>query len=229
MVEIVAFHACPLCKKRDDAYHFLCCPILCDSPRGKKQFANLKSNCSKFKLSPFIWDIYRQATHQGDVTIPEGLPKKFKMQVSMMVRTQKELGWDNFLFGRISHHWRELQQIEPTLSDNGQVELIKFWGHLFNYYCDLWRDRCYYADLIQRQMEDQDLNIEIGQLLKRDWTVLHRKDRTLREQAPDVTAPTDLKKNWIFQVTCAFEFAALSCDSTQKNLFDFGFAVFDPV
>lgn len=220
---------CPLCQKKDDAYHFLSCSILCNSPRGKKQFEILKTNCSRIKLSPFIWDIYKQATHLGDVFIPEGLPKKYQMQVRMMLRTQKELGWKNFLFGRIHNSWRDLQKIEPIHSTNGQVELEKFWGYLFNYYCELWRDRCYYADIIQRQIEDQELNTEIAQFLKRDWTLLSRKDRNLEQQAPDITASTDLKKNWLFQVTCAFEFAALSCDSTQKNLFDFGFAVFDPV
>ena len=44
-----------------------------------------------------------------------------------------------------------------------------------------------------------------------------------------MTAPTEHKKSWLFQVECAFEFSELSLDSTQRNLFDFGFAVFDPV
>ena len=128
---------CPLCHNRDHPYHFLSCSVLCDSPRGRKQFEKLKSNCSKIGLSPFIWDIFKQATYLGEVHIPEGLPRKFKMQVSMMIRTQKELGWKNFLFGRISTSWKDIQRLEPTSSDNGQVELTKFWGHLFNYYCDL--------------------------------------------------------------------------------------------
>ena len=119
--------------------------------------------------------------------------------------------------------------MEPTTSRNGKIDLTRFWGYLFNYYCDLSRDRCYYADLIQRQIEDHDLNVEIDRIMNQEWTILHRRDRNLKNQAPALTASTDHKKSWLFQTKCAFEFAELSVDSSQKNLFDFGFAVFDPV
>ena len=119
--------------------------------------------------------------------------------------------------------------MEISTSNNGQIELTIFWGHLFNFYCDLWRDRCYYMDLLQRKLEEQDLNTEIERVLKRDWTALHRRDRELQNQVSENTASTAHKKVWLFQVECAFEFAQLSLDSKQRNIFDFGFAVFDPV
>ena len=84
-------------------------------------------------------------------------------------------------------------------------------------------------DLLQRQLKHQELNTEIARVLKRDWTVLLRRDRELKSQVPEITASTAHKKGLLFQVERAFEFADISLDSTQRNLFDFGFAVFDPV
>ena len=100
---------------------------------------------------------------------------------------------------------------------------------MFNYYCELWRDRCFYSDLLLRQAEQQELDIEITQARKRDWSTLTRRDRQLLEQIPENTASTAHKKSWLFQVECAFEFAELSIDISQRNLFDLGFAIFDPV
>lgn len=131
--------------------------------------------------------------------------------------------------GRISKNLKLVQRIEKPNSANGIEVLPLLWGHLFDYYCDVWRDRCFYADLLQRQMEYKELDMEITQVLKRDWTVLHRKDRGLLYQIPENTASTAHKKGWLFQVECAFEYADFSLDFTQRNLFDFGFGIFDPV
>lgn len=122
---------CPLCSQIDHPYHFLGFPILWESPRGQQQFKILKSKCAKIVLSPFIWDIFKQAMHLDDVSIPEGLPKNSHIQVIMILKNQKELGWKNFLLGRITRTWKLVQRIKTSDSANGTEELPIFWGHLF--------------------------------------------------------------------------------------------------
>ena len=114
------------------------CKKLWESPRGRKNYNILKSNCSKIGLSPFLWNVFQQALKKDDVRIPEGVPKQYHIQVSILLRNQRALGWTNFLVGRVTKDWKIMQRIEkseePRTCD-GAVHL--FWGHLFNYYCEL--------------------------------------------------------------------------------------------
>lgn len=65
--------------------------------KRKERFKILKSKGSKISLSPFIWDIFKQATHLDGVRLPEGLPKNLHIQVRMILKNQKDIGWKKIL------------------------------------------------------------------------------------------------------------------------------------
>ena len=83
--------------------------------------------------------------------------------------------------------------------------------------------------MLQREEEHCLLDIEINNFVKRDWSGLARSDRDLRMLIPLNTAPTAIKKRWLYNVQCAFEKAFYALDTSQKSLFDFGFGLYDPV
>ena len=150
--------------------------------------------------------------------------------MQMLIGNQKQLGWENFLVGRICYDWSLVQKMvtsETTSKCDAGIHL--FWRVLFGYYCQLWRDRCFYASMLQREEEHCLLDIEITNYVNRDWSGLARSDRELRMHIPKNTATTAIKKRWLYNVQCAFEKASFALDTSQKSLFDFGFGLYDPV
>ena len=186
---------CPLCGEVDNTYHFLRCQSLHRSPRGERGFKKLKSDCAKLGVSPLLWDIYVQASKNNHVSIPPGTDKKHQLTMQMLIGNQKQLGWENFLVGRICYDWSLVQKMvtsEVTSKCDAGIHL--FWRVLFGYYCQLWRDRCFYASMLQREEEHCLLDIEITNYVNRDWSGLARSDRELRMHTPKNTATTAIKK-----------------------------------
>ena len=65
---------CELCGCEDSKLHFMSCVKLNASNQGKQLFQNLKSEISKFRISPIFWDIITQALREETVSIPAGTP-----------------------------------------------------------------------------------------------------------------------------------------------------------
>ena len=150
--------------------------------------------------------------------------------MQILIGNQKQLGWENFLVGRICYDWFLVQKmVTSEVPRKCDTSLHLFWRVLFVYYCQLWRERCFYVTMLQREEESSVLDEEIKNMEKRDWTRLVREDRELLDIVPPKTATTAHKKRWLYNVQCAFEKASFSLDVTQKSLFDFGFATYDPI
>ena len=144
---------------------------------GIKSFI-LKADCSKIGVSPLLWDIFTQLMENEDVRVPLGVSSKHSIQIGMLLQNQREIGWENFLFGRISYDWNIIQKmVTSEVPRKCDTSLHLFWRVLFVYFCQLWRERCFYVTMLQREEESNVLDVEIKNMEKRDWTRLAREDR----------------------------------------------------
>ena len=77
------------------------CPNLLKTIQVQKIFRILKAEISDLNISPIFWDILKQALTEDTVRIPEGTPGTIIFQVRFLLANQKDIGWENFILGRM--------------------------------------------------------------------------------------------------------------------------------
>ena len=89
-----------------------------------------------------------------------------------------------------------MQKIETSeMPSKCDTALHLFWRALFVYFCQLWRERCFYVTMLQREEESNVLDVEIANMENRDWSGLTREDRDLFQIVPPKTASTAHKNS----------------------------------
>ena len=107
----------------------------------------------------------------------------------------------------------------------------KIWKPVLKYIAELWRTRCYYVDRQLLREEEQSLDEQIAEALRKDFSHLPIIDRRLfkEQNIPKSNSSPAHKKFWLFSIECAKEKQSYMIDQNQNTLLDHGFAVFDPV
>ena len=223
---------CELCGTQDSPSHFMRCKNLHKTIQGKKLFQILKAEISNLNISPIFWDILKQALTEETVRIPEGTPGEISFQVRFLLANQKEIGWENFVVGRLVKNWEQIafKKKDPMTSGKCQ-HFPKIWKSVLKYIADLWRSRCYYVDRQRLEEEERSLDEQIASELKKDFSILPIQDKRLFDEnnIPKNNSTTAHKKCWLFSVANAYEKQFYMLDNNHNTLFDHGFAIFDPI
>ena len=136
--------------------------------------------------------------YEWGLRVPLGFSRKHEIQLSILLHNQREIGWENFLFGRVCYDWHIIQKmVTSEVPRKCDTALHLFWRALFVYFCQLWRERCFYVTMLQREEESHTLDVEIASMENRDWSGLAREDRNLFHIVPPKTATTAHKKRWL--------------------------------
>ena len=84
---------------------------------------------------------------------------------------------------------------------------------------------------IEERNEQRTLDEQIHTLSNCEYTVLPRSDRVLFEEknVPKLNSTTAHKKCWVFNVTCAIDRQYYMVDHEKRTLYEYGFAITDPI
>ena len=165
------------------------------------------------------------------VCVPQGTPKNLKFQLQVLIKNQSEIGWDNFILGRIIFNWENFAfQKETKKKIEETTAFQKIWQEIFRYLAEMWRVRCAFAAEVSESEKKRSLDEQICILKEYDFTVLPRSDRLLfdSKNVPDITSTPAHKKCWIFNTQCAIEKQTYMLDPDQQTLYEYGFAVTYP-
>ena len=174
----------------------------------------------------------KQALFTGHVRLPEGTPGETKFQISILLANQKEIGWENFVLGRLVKNWEQVAFKKNENMTSGKCQHFpKIWKFVLKYIADLWRLRCYYVDKQRLAAEEKSIDEQIATEIQRDHSMLPLQDRKLFDDIhiPKQHSTTAHKKSWLFSVTNAYTKHYYSLDHSQQTLFDHGFAIYEPV
>ena len=164
--------------------------------------------------------------------MPEGTPAEAKFQFLILLANQKELGWENFVLGRLAKNWSQVAfKTNENMTSGKCQHFPKIWKFVLKYIADLWRLRCYYVDKQLLAAEEYSLDEQIASEMQKDFSILPIQDRKLFDEnnVPKNNSTTAHKKCWLFSVANAYTRQFYSLDHSQKTLFDHGFAIYDPI
>ena len=186
---------------------------------------------SKLDVSPNFWNIITQALTGQSVCVPQGTPKNLILQLQVLIKNQSDIGWDNFILGRVTFQWENIAfQKDKKKKTQETTAFEKIWQAIFRYVAELWQVRCEFVAEVSEREEQRTLDEQITILKEYDFTVLPRSDRLLfdTKNVPDINSTPAHKKCWIFNTQCAIEKQTYMLDPDQQTLYEYGFAISDP-
>ena len=102
---------CPRCPvAQEDPFHILACPALSTSVIWNTSLVKLQTWMESTKTMPALQEaiLMRLRQWKGETTDNPQWTTRYGLREA--IRCQDELGWYNFLMGRISLHWKAVQQ-----------------------------------------------------------------------------------------------------------------------
>ena len=77
------------------------------------------------------------------------------MHVRILIANQKQIGWENFILGRLVKQWENIAfQVSDSMTPGKCQHLPKIWKPFLKYIADIWRTRCYYVDWKRLRQEE---------------------------------------------------------------------------
>ena len=156
--------ACPCCGEANETVSHL---AHCGHPEMKTAFATQVSKLQQWLVDantdPDVQDYFSNELRcQGGPNVgPQAIPAR----IHNAAWEQKQIGWDNLLRGRLSRHWRTLQekyylnQEPPKSADRWAADLCY---HLLQFSHSLWTQR----NQILHERDAQGLLLAEGQTLR---------------------------------------------------------------
>ena len=164
---------CPFCQKMETCYHIHICDDCRATDSRNKDWSKLQQSLNHYKLPNIFWTYIGNYLRQWTVGQRQNQPVRrytnptptceFTRKMSTACKVQSDIGWNNFLQGRIAKDFQvamafHLHHNKSTLSPK-QCTSVLIKG-LWQYYNDVWGTRC---DLFHL---DSDEEATIHQKLK---------------------------------------------------------------
>ena len=170
-------------------------------------------------IAAFFMTTLRERSFPADHPIPDDLQQA--------VDDQRQIGWDNILFGRLATQWQDLQQTH--LSSTKSRRSAERWAADMTYKLlqlshTLWTTR----NGIVHERDQQGLLLAEGQTLREAITTCYSKGRKallptdqhfLDRPLQDILAmPATDKYTWLGAITLAHKMAAQARGNEQANM-----------
>ena len=182
---------CPCCDADSETVHHM---VVCPAPKMKQQWkdalVDFKMNLEKCQTRPqIIQEVIRQlrAWRLAPDSSPLPTNSSISWQLDQCVAHQNQIGWRNFLFGRISPLWKQYQR--TFLLEQDSKITPETWARRFIYYTwqllfKLWdtrNDTKHNDDTIERRQANDQVDSQIKQQYLLGTADLSNEDSTLLE------------------------------------------------
>ena len=234
---------CPICRTmEEDQTHFLTCTDDRCRSNFTLQLTLLHKSLQKKKILGAVWTqiksrlLYEVGYSTQPPTFPVAAPHgKIAQSIQQAVREQCEIGWINFLRGRISRHWgkaqgvyyHEAQIASKTLSaQTFQTTLIK---SLWTFFHGIWEYR-------NGILHDANTNINIDRMNSRIQKLYRNPNDFVRPSSlclfeafslqDCLNLHPSIKQTWLKTIFLAIkakhgDLKCLDDDSNQTTITDF--------
>ena len=118
----------------------------------------------------------------------------------MLLKNQEEIGWNNFVLGRVCHEWEKIfSNQEKSKRNKNPTAFPQIWTAIYKFLAGLWRIRCDYVEETNLRLEQRTLD---EPMRKYDKFTLIQCDLFLFEEKhiPKHNSTPGHKKCWLFNV-----------------------------
>ncbi len=134
---------CPQCKRDDETtWHFWECQHPERTTRFQKLQRDLTALHAQYNLDPHMFQLLWQGLQaiRQDTTIDDQY-ETYPEPLRKLFQAQKNIGWDQLYYGRISIQWAHHVTIDSQYKTNGEVFYSKVIGLVWSYIFDCWTQR----------------------------------------------------------------------------------------
>ena len=165
---------CPLCGKHEEDWkHVLKCEAPSVTTHRELCLADLEIKLKNYKtyapLADFIYDMVAQQDLKPDS--PTIVNPRYTYLFERAYKSQCNIGWENFMRGYISKHWKAIQYEHYKVLGRKDIHAVDKWSRMIiktilEFNRTMWKNRCDIVQLDKKATYNQRQRMDIARLFR---------------------------------------------------------------
>ena len=163
---------CPICGQHEEDWkHVLKCEAPLPSTHRELCLADLEIKLKNYKTCPPLADSIYDIVAQQDFNpeSPTIVNPHYAYLFEQAYKSQCNIGWENFMRGYISKHWKPIQYEHCKLIGREDIHAVDKWSRMviktiLEFNRTMWKNRCDIIQLDKKATYDQRQRMDITHL-----------------------------------------------------------------
>ncbi len=218
-------HKCPLCKKdQEDNIHMLQCRHRSVESRRKQLIETLRKHLADTKSAPIMRIIIPEAIRQWT----EGETNECNSEARQgkaLWEAQKELGWEQFIKGRVHYKFVDIQEAYQVVhnhqNQDGAQWMSRIIAIIWRWIHKTWmaRNEILHGNTITEQQKIKRNRIidRVRRCYKEQWKIPWKLRQRMKTEMEDkIREPTSELKAWLIAIEAAIKRATDNNDGQKR-------------